>query len=216
MTWFETKRGKDLLQLEQNILDQLFDHLFGYNIIQIGTHRSLISNSRFKYKYSNQQISYKPDGLPFENDSIDCIVLPHQDIDDGQIISEVYRTLIPHGHAIFINFNPWSPIGIKTFFSLSSEEPWNQNLESFTSFQNKILNYDFEIVNGKFFGYHPNFKSASNLSNWDKIGDRWFPLFANIYLIVARKKIITLTPIKPSWKGHVQKNQVKVKSKYEI
>ena len=39
MTWFETKRGKDLLQLEQNILDQLFDHLFGYNIIQIGAHR---------------------------------------------------------------------------------------------------------------------------------------------------------------------------------
>jgi hypothetical protein len=71
-------------------------------------------------------------------------------------------------------------------------------------------------VNGKFFGYHPRFKSASNKSRWDKIGDRWFPLFANIYLIVVRKKIFTMTPIKPSWNGKIQRNQVKVKETYEL
>ena len=139
MTWFETKRGSDLLLLEQKILDQLFDHLFGYNIVQIGNHRSLIENSRFKNKYSCKQIQFDAEQLPFESNAIDCIVLPHQNTEDERMLSEVYRSLMPHGHAIFINFNPWSPIGLRTFFSMSSEEPWNHNLESFTSFQNKLL-----------------------------------------------------------------------------
>ena len=216
MTWFETKRGSDLLSLEHKILDQLFDHLFGYNIVQIGNHRSLIENSRFKNKYTRKQIQFDAEQLPFESDAIDCFVLPHQNTEDERMLSEVYRSLMPHGHAIFINFNPWSLIGLRTFFSMSSEEPWNHNLESFTSFQNKLLKQDFEIVNGKFFGYHPRFKSASNKSRWDKIGDRWFPLFANIYLIVVRKKIFTMTPIKPSWNGKIQRNQVKVKETYEL
>ncbi|MDA9914162.1 class I SAM-dependent methyltransferase, partial [Methylophilaceae bacterium] len=110
MAWFETKRGSDLLLLEQKILDQLFDHLFGYNIVQIGNHRTLIENSRFKNKYTCKQIQFNAEQMPFESDSIDCIVLPHQNTEDERILSEVYRSLIPHGHAIFINFNPWSPI----------------------------------------------------------------------------------------------------------
>ena len=52
MDWFETKNGKELLSLEQSILDQLFDHIFGYNIIQYGDFESLIKNSRFKNKFS--------------------------------------------------------------------------------------------------------------------------------------------------------------------
>jgi SAM-dependent methyltransferase len=216
MDWFETKNGKELLSLEQSILDQLFDHIFGYNIIQYGDFESLIKNSRFKNKFTLNEINFKINSMPFEGDSIDCIVLPHQDLEDEMIISEIYRALIPHGHAIFINFNPWSYIGLKTFFSFSNEYPWNQNLESFTSFQNKILKNEFEIVNGKFFAYNPFLKFSSINSSWDKIGDRWFPFFANIYLIVARKKITPMTPIKPGWKNKYHKNQIKIKSKYEI
>ena len=75
MTWFETKRGSDLLLLEQKILDQLFDHLFGYNIVQIGNHRSLIENSRFKNKYTCKQIQFDAEQLPFESNAIDYGVI---------------------------------------------------------------------------------------------------------------------------------------------
>jgi SAM-dependent methyltransferase len=216
MSWFETKKGLDLILLEKKILNNIFDQIFGFNILQVGDIPSLVDESRFKYKLDKSNLSFNPSSLPFDNDSIDCVVYPHQDTDNILMLQEAYRVLIPQGYAIFINFNPWSLMGIKTFFSLKNEFPWNQTTESFTSFQNKVLENGFEIINGKFFGYHPSFKSASYSSNWDKIGDRWFPIFANIYLLVVRKKIITLTPIKPSWKSREQKNQVKVSKKYDF
>ncbi len=38
-------------------------------------------------------------------------------------------------------------------------------------------------------------------NNLESIGNRWLPLFGNVFFIVAQKKVVSLTPIKPKWKN---------------
>jgi SAM-dependent methyltransferase len=211
MNWFDTKSGKNLIQYEQNIVDGLFDNIFGYHIVQTGLKKNFISNLRFRSKTNqNEDILFDECFLPFDNDSIDCFLAVHQNFENSNIFKEFYRALIPHGYCVFISFNPYSLAGLKSFFSINEKYPWNDNFESFSSFQGRLIENNFEIVNGKFFHYHPFFKTTHVSANWNKIGDRWFPLLANLYVIVARKKISTLTPIKPNWSKSKHRNTVKI------
>lgn len=38
------------------------------------------------------------------------------------------------------------------------------------------------------------------LSFLDKMGDRWWPLMAGVYLVVAKKRVAGMTPLRVEWK----------------
>jgi hypothetical protein len=61
----------------------------------------------------------------------------------------------------------------------------------------------FSICEAKISNYQLIFSddNYSFISNLESIGNRWLPLFGNLYFIVAQKKVISLTPIKPKWKN---------------
>ena len=41
-----------------------------------------------------------------------------------------------------------------------------------------------------------NYISTKNL---EEAGERWFPLFGNIYFISAKKEVPGVTPLRPKW-----------------
>tara|TARA_B110000967_G_scaffold192759_1_gene219673 strand:+ start:1490 stop:2149 length:660 start_codon:yes stop_codon:yes gene_type:complete len=209
MRWFESKTAKKLIAQEKEIIDKFIEDKFGYFALQLGgPFIDFLENSRInRHLFSEgvlRNILFDSSSLPFAEESVDLIICPHF-IEQGcseKLFDELYKTLIPGGCLIVLCFNPFSFAGIRNFFSFSLEFPWNSKFISMSSVQRKMKAAGFSITDGQISNYQPIF-SDNHIFNpfFEKIGNRWLPLFGNIFVIASQKKVIALTPIKPMWKN---------------
>ena len=54
----------------------------------------------------------------------------------------------------------------------------------------------------------PNF----NAFVMDKTGNKWWPMMGGVYFIVAKKRVVNMTLLKPSWKSNLLKSRLAVSS----
>ena len=187
----------------------------------------LIYDSKISYKFvfeslsDSRQCSLNCDfsALPVKNNSIDAIVLPHTlefESDPHQILREVERVLMAEGKAIFFVFNPYSLWGllhkywqikrrIKTNQSVQTQMPLPSCGQLISQKRLKdwlqLLGFDIELVKGYFF--RPPLQNSSLLKNIqfiEKTGEMSGFIPAGAYMIVATKRVSTLTPIRQPWR----------------
>ena len=209
MSWFNSPAGKQLLLTEQAVIEGLIHDKFGYFAIQLGNYDyNFLTGSRIaKHLFSGgkyQNISFFNCALPINADSVDLIICPHiieQTPNVKFFFNELYRTIIPGGHAVFISFNPYSLAGLRKLFGFENTIPWNSNFPSLNSVQKSLISAGFTIDEATISNYQLIFNDeAMNFNeSFESIGSRWFPFFGNIYFIVAKKMETTVTPIKPKW-----------------
>jgi ubiquinone/menaquinone biosynthesis C-methylase UbiE len=139
--------------------------------------------------------------------SIDAFLLAHElDFakDPHQILREVDRTIMPNGYLVITGFNPLSLCGLfkylpikqgsilheARFFSCARVKDWLQLL-------------GFEIVDVKHLLFNELFlqRKLRSSSKWNQWCYRYLPLLTTMYVIVARKREIPLSIIKPKWKA---------------
>ena len=217
--WFESPLGKRLLLEEANILQQILPHLFGYHLLQIGSvgHGYLLENSRIMHRCVSSQnantiikpytsVYGLPDALPFARDSIDVVVLPHIlefEEDPHEILREVERILIPDGYVVILGFNPISLWGIwRLILKRRENAPWCGRFLSSLRIKDwlALLGFDLKQQQTFFFAlpfYNDRFRNYTKLL--EKMGVHWAGNFGAVYLLVAKKRITTLTPIKYQW-----------------
>ena len=210
MNWFKTKNAKKLIEQEKIIVNKFIEDKFGYFAIQIGgAFTDFLEHSRITKHLFNEgvlkNISFDISSIPFSEESIDLTICPHF-IEQGYnqaIFNEFFRIIIPGGHIIIISFNPYSFAGIKNFFSFSMQFPWNSKFISMSEIQKKLKESGFSISEAKISNYQPIFSDNNYFfnNNLESIGNRWLPLLGNVFFIVAQKKVLNLTPIKPKWKN---------------
>lgn len=152
-----------------------------------------------------------PEQLPFEARSVGLVVLPHVlEFSDypHQILREAERVLVPEGHLVVLGFNPLSAWGIARLFR-SNRMPWNGNFASLTRLKDWLKLLNFELSAGRMIYYKPPVQS-DRMRSWlgflENVGDRWWPLGAAVYGVVARKREMGVTPLHPSWKKHSRLN----------
>ena len=209
MSWFSSLAGKQFLLTEQSVIEDLINEKFGYFAIQLGNYdcnflaRSRISKHLFSDgKYQN--ISFFNSALPIKSDSVDLIISPHiieLTSDVKFFFDELYRVIIPGGHAVFVSFNPYSFAGLRKLFGFENTAPWNGNFIPPRSIQNSLISAGFTIDEAKMSNYQFIFndETISFNDSFESIGSRWLPFFGNIYFIVAKKIETSVTPIKPKW-----------------
>ena len=210
MNWFKSKTAKKLIEQEKIIVNKFIEDKFGYFAIQIGgAFADFLDHSRIIKHLFNEgalkNISFDVSSIPLSEESIDLIICPHF-IEQGYnkaIFDEFFRIIIPGGHLIIISFNPYSFAGIKNFFSFSMQFPWNSKFASMSFIQSQLKEAGFSISEADISNYQLIFSddNYSFSSSLERIGNRWAPLFGNIYSIVVQKKVANLTPIKPMWKN---------------
>jgi SAM-dependent methyltransferase len=210
MNWFKSKTAKSLIAQEKIIIDKFTEDKFGYFALQLGEpFDDFLQNSRIaKHLFTDgvlRNICFDPSFIPITDESIDLIICPHV-IEQGynkRMFDELFRILIPGGHLIIISFNPFSFAGIRNFFSFSMQFPWNSKFVSMSEVQIQLIDAGFSISEAEISNYQLIFSddNYSFSSSFEKIGNRWLPLFGNLYFIVVQKKVISLTPIKPKWKN---------------
>jgi SAM-dependent methyltransferase len=214
--WFETPLGQRILHVEMQHLSTLLPQLFGFHLVQIGDigRGQLLESSRIRHKCIVSRSIDTPSpclyahatALPFANDSVDVVVLPHiLDFEDHphEVLREVQRVLIPEGHVIILGFNPLSLWGLWHWFLLKREvAPWCGRFLPILRIKDWLALLGLDVVTQHTFFFslplqRQHFiRTAQRLDQW---GERWLPTLGAIYVLVACKRVLPLTLIRPRW-----------------
>ena len=135
--------------------------------------------------------------LPFANESLDLVVLPHVlefATDPHQILREVVRVLRPEGRLIISGFNPASLWGARQYCSRLIGSPYLPRDGQFISLIRikdwlKLLN--FSLDRGHFGCYKLPLQGQSSMGRMDfleSMGNRWWPIFGAVFLVSAIKR----------------------------
>lgn len=216
--WYQTRLGQMLAQEEQQQLDRILPDLFGYHLLQLGaSSSSLLSTSRILHKvvldttfpsvFQPSQLTGQPEHLPIQPDSVDAVLLRHSldvALDPRQVLREAERILVPEGHLIIMGFNPRSLWGIRRCLSFRSQEaPWADRFLSVHRIKDwlALLGLETSLIHYQFFR-PPVGRSAvaERLQFLERWGQKWWPFLGGTYILLARKKVSTLTSIKPRWR----------------
>lgn len=209
--WLTTPLGLYLQQQEQTLFDSAVSDIFGFNAVQIGmTSMDLLRSSRipFSLKAGNGQGDALCDSryLPFLNNSIDLLLLPHAlefSHDPHQTLREAERVLVPEGHIMLTGFNPISAWGLKRGLTKDDGYPWNGSFLPLLRIKDWLALLGFEMVAGRMACYSPPFANPTwrrRFEFMDKAGDRWWPMMGGVYFIAAKKRVLGMRVIRPNWK----------------
>jgi len=214
--WFDSPLGQSVRTTEQAIIDQLLPGFFGYHLLQIGMQdQPLYETSPIHHKFIMAAEQGEPANfvgsareLPFEDDSIDVVLLHHLlDFYDSpqEILREAARVSLPQGHLVIVGFNPLSLWGMyRPLARLKSETPWKGQFVRATRLMDWLNLLNFKIDRAQFGIYRPPLHrfisdKAADYSHGLSRYPNW--PFGAIYVIVARKQVSRLQPIRPIWRA---------------
>ena len=214
-SWLTSGLGQAVLQAESELLVEALDDVFGWELLQLGLWgppNALLSGCRTrrhaivandKARAADSDVTARLSQLPVANGAVDAVVLPHTlefETDPFAVVREADRVLAGEGHLIVIGFRPFSlwgfrsraisrgyPPGLKRMLGVRRVADWLG-----------LLGYDVGETRNYLFtppwggsAPRPGVPSSLLRRGWIK------PWPAGAYLLKARKRIYTLTPIRP-------------------
>ncbi|MEW6353264.1 MAG: methyltransferase domain-containing protein [Pseudomonadota bacterium] len=218
--WYRLRLGSLLLEAECARMAEVLPDLFGYHLLQVGAPADvdLLSTSRISHRIvldadtgahgaHPPQLYARPDALPIASDSVDVVVLPHTlefAPDPHQVLREAERVLIAEGSVVILGFNPWSLWGVwRLLLMRGGEPPWCGRFLSLTRIRDWLALLGFDEIQMRPYFFRPPLHHTGvmhKLNFMEHLGARLWPKLAGAYLLVAKKRVSTLTPIKPRWR----------------
>lgn len=218
-SWFSSSPGRLILESEIELLDEILPDLFGYHLLQVGriANADLLSSSRILHRWlvdvdeesSQGPYSYlrgSPEALPVASDSVDVLLLPHTLEYASRVhdtLREAQRVLVPEGRLLVLGFNPWSWFGLwRLFLHRRGAAPWKGRFLGLPRVKDwlALLGFDDLTIKGHFF--RPPLRSENlmqRLQSIERIGHRLPPQLLGAYVLMATKRVTTLTPTRPRW-----------------
>ena len=217
---------------EQPVLDKAVEDIFGYNALQFGVPSlQVLANNRianrwlvldgvvqpefFNEPFKQPNLFSRFDALPFPDQSIDLIILPHTldlSADPHATLREVVRVLVPEGKLVITGINPtslWGLLQRRVNFSKRLGEqaqflPLGEgSLIGYWRLRDWLRLLNLSICSGCFGCYRAPFKKQKWLdkSKWmEAAGDRWWPILGATYQITVVKRIQGARLIGANWK----------------
>jgi SAM-dependent methyltransferase len=213
--WQRGQLGRALILAEAQLLATTFDDVFGLELLQLGTWgagRELLAPSRIRRQSviaDSADASVRGDlvarlaHLPINNASVDAVLLPHTlelTADPHAVLREADRVLVAEGQLIVLGFRPTSLWGLRAAASRAGFPPGLRRTLSAWRVRDWLGLLSYEIVSVRPYLYRlPRDTGAGIESAIPSILYRgWFyPWPSAAYLIKARKRVYTLTPIRP-------------------
>lgn len=215
--WFETPRGRYVLDWELGQFDSAVDDVFGFNAVQVGLPQvDFLRGNRIAFKSrlaaeAGGGIVAEPRRLPLATQSIDLLVLPHVlefSEQPHQILREAERVLMPEGSIVISGFNPLSLWGVKRALDRNSRDyPWCGKFIGLPRLKDWFALLGFEINGGRFGCYAPPFGPTRWMerSFMERAGDRWWPIAGGVYVVRAIKRVVGMRLVTPLWRDRQMK-----------
>ena len=217
--WFRVTPGRLVLEAELEQLNQVLPNLFGYHLVQVGVWGNLdmLGASRILNRVvvavngdvvsGNYPNSYgSATALPIASDTVDVAILPHVlelEARPHEALREAERILVPEGHVLIAGFNPWSMMGLWRFALRRRHSlPWAGQFFGLNRIRDWLALLGFDTVSTHTYFFRPPFGNERLMERLHAVelsGRRGWPYLAGAYLIVAKKRVTTLTPVKPRW-----------------
>jgi SAM-dependent methyltransferase len=206
--WFESPLGARVLREEAALATSALDTVFGFELLQVGAWgpaRHLLAGARTQHTTllapelaPGVTLCAPLDTLPFRSDSIDAILLPHtlELVEDPYaVLREAERVLTGEGCLMICGFNPFSGWGVRRvfgrYFGRPAFPPHTERMLSERRLRDwvALLGFDVDSVHG-YLAFLPVKGGQSEVHPRRA-------LTAGAYLLKARKRVSTLTLIRP-------------------
>lgn len=209
--------GDSLLSMERQVLTSLLGGHIGKHALLIGV------PEQFKLLQSipaprhtivgpvvnhtiTESIESDLHDIPVLTGSVDLVLLPHtlELIDHPrQLLAEACRIVKPEGLIAISGFNPYSIWGLRKTLAQDDLAPWAGNYIHSHKVKNWLRLADFDLEQQKNTFFRPPIaqqKIFSKLGFIERLGESFAPFIGGAYVLVARAKVIPLTPIRLKWK----------------
>jgi SAM-dependent methyltransferase len=211
--WWETPLGRSLLAAESELLGEAMEDVFGWELLQVGawgSARELLARGRTRRQSlvaapgfpGGADILARPSHLPVTSDSIDAALLPHTlefAADPYAILREVDRVLAGEGQLLILGFQPWSLWGLRSRASRSGFPPGMRRVLSTNLVREWLVLLGYEVVMASRYLYLGPWSRVSPADGTARLlrPGLTYPLPGGAYLLKARKRVYTLTPVRP-------------------
>ena len=216
--WFDAPLGARVLREETALARLALDDVFGFELLQLGAWgpaRHLLGGARTQHTTllaptlsPGVTLCAPLATLPFASDSIDALFLPHtlEVVEDPYaVLREAERVLCAEGCLMICGFNPWSGWGARRLFARYCRQPafppQTRRMLSETRLRDWMALLDFEVAS--VYGYmgplpltrRPRKLADGSVRQAEYRSRR--ALTAGAYLLKARKRVQTLTLVRP-------------------
>jgi len=213
--WFDSSLGAALLELEQQVLADALVDVFGFELLQLGrwgAGAELCAAARTQHHCVLAPDAAGPgsiradySALPIASASVEAVLLPHTleyAAHPHGLLREVERVLTGEGHVLACGFNPFGPWGVRHVASRARFPPPTERLISEGRLRDWLVLLGFEVVDARRYLFVPPWQqrlSARSRAWLESQGPRFAAPLAGAYLVKARKRVRSVTPIRPAW-----------------
>lgn len=218
--WLRAGLGQLVLQAEQGVVKCYAADKFGKHALLIGVpHQNsllisleiipfhlLLTPLQPTQEAGMKSIQSHLYELPIASGSVDMVILPHtlELVDNPrQLLAEACRIVKPEGHLIISGFNPYSLWGIIKISRRKNGVIPDLNFLKYKTVRQWLKLSDFELVKHSTVLYAPPIKNqqlVKKLQFLEWLGNKCHLPWGAVYIMMARAKVIPLTPIRLRWK----------------
>ncbi|WP_426357333.1 class I SAM-dependent methyltransferase [Pseudocolwellia sp. HL-MZ19] len=224
-SWLQIPNGDIILNEINDVVAKWCPKFFGYHLLKIGALSGEVNcdDSPINHHITvsedveNASVVADIDDLPFLEHSIDVCVLSNVlefTGDPHHVVREANRVLIPNGYLVITGFNPFSLAGLNRFIPYRRQHfPWNERFFSAMRVKDWLHLMGYEILADEHLLHSSlvgEIGQGKLIDYWNKFAKAFLPQLASVYVIVAKKRVLPLTPIKPKWKLSPKFSPVKV------
>lgn len=221
--WLRSPLGQHVHALERRLAGEVLSQVFGWQALQIGQWGDadgLLAEARTQRRSvlawhglpagpsgAVNVIRCRTDSLAIASDSVDAVVLPHTleyEPQPHELVREVGRVLSGDGHLIVFGFSPLSSWGARHLFAREGFPCGTQRMIGEGRLRDWLKLLGFEVVDARRYLFSLPWRGRSQLPGaqnfFERAGGQLWPLFSGGYVLKARKRVYTLTPVRPRWR----------------
>jgi SAM-dependent methyltransferase len=210
--------GGCVLDAEQQILTTLLTNHFGKHALLIGVPqqygllnttelpRHALAGPLIQREHATNYIETSLHDLPILTGTVDLVMLPHtlEFVDHPrQLLAEACRVIKPEGLIVITGFNPQSLWGLKKIMMKDKSIPWSGHFIPPRKINSWLRLADFVMEKQQSVLYRPPINHPGvfrHLQFLERVGKICLPMCGGVYILLARAKVIPLTPIRLKWK----------------
>jgi SAM-dependent methyltransferase len=206
--WFDGPLGNFLLEQERLELESELGRYFGGYMVHYGPAAAVPPNAqqiqrcvRLGAPLPGVEIACEEQAWPLSEHAADVIVLQHGldfSVSPHGLLREAARSVRPGGHLLVVGINPWSAWGVRRVFARGTYRKARCISPARVSDWLNLLG--FALERRRYGCYRPPLSSAvwqtrlEGMENWNEALQG---IGAGYYILVARKLVMGLRPLRP-------------------
>jgi SAM-dependent methyltransferase len=210
--WLAGPLGSILIEQERAIVADSLECSFGLHCLQVGAWgdaETFLSRARTRRAalvanrpMPGAALIAEPSALSLQADSVDVMLLPHTlefAPDPHEVLREAARVLTGEGELVVIGFEPLGSWSLRNSFTPGGCPPGIGRTISAMQLADWLKLVGFEVGPVQRYLYAPplaSLRTARARGFLEQIGRRAWPRFSGAYLVHARKRVQSMTPVR--------------------